>query len=89
MKNIYLIPLYLIARLIKAPLFWVAISPFKRWKEKTDYIHRDAKVIAFISLALILWYFFGLVTSFIVTFVLLLINVLLIVSHGMKIKNER
>ena len=89
MKNIHLIPLYLIARLIKAPLFWVAISPFKRWKEKKDYIHRDAKVIAFISLALILWYFFGWVTSFIVTFALLLINVLLIVSHGMKIKNER
>ena len=89
MKNIYLIPLYLIARLIKAPLFWVAISPFKRWKVKTDYIHRDEKVIAFISAALILWYFFGWATSFIVTFVLLLINVLLIVSHVMKIKNER
>lgn len=89
MKKVILFLVYILARLIKSPLFWIAISPFKRWILKPDYVNRDIKSIILISIFVISWYFFGVIWSSIITFVVLVLNIIFLLAHGLNIKNER
>jgi len=87
MKGLYLWFVYLVMRIIKAPLFWVSISKYRYWKKTEELIARDTRnfwtfIVLLVSIYLIGWW-----TLFIVVPLYLIINLLLIVlDNGKKHK---
>ncbi|MEY4573262.1 MAG: hypothetical protein RLZ10_2546 [Bacteroidota bacterium] len=64
MRNL-LLPVYLLARILKSPLWWVAQPPFFRWKRNNESIKKDVYFLIFISA----FYFSAKLISSIITII--------------------
>jgi len=54
-KNL-LFPVYLIARILKTPLFWIPISNFNRWKRE-KYLEKDLIILSIFAVGFLIWFF--------------------------------
>lgn len=72
--------LYFICRILKAPLFWVAVPPFKRWKNIEDSIKKDLKFFLVALILGLIWVFIPWKISLIITIILLLIYVAVVID---------
>lgn len=69
-----LFPFYLLFRILKAPLFWIPISNFNRWKYNENLIKKDFIFVFFVGVFVSFFGLFSILTASILSVCFIIVS---------------